>query len=277
MTLDDTLWERVGRLLVTRRKLRRRDLDWAFAECRRTGMPLDEVLVERGYVSRQAVASAVLLVQLGDELHAQLRERQGQSPPEVETFPDVPREPLRKFVLACVAVDAVLFGLAMLAAAFARSSSRVPLPPSAWIALFAALSLGLYWAWRLPTRRRKLRPWADALLVAGGSSVAALLVLTIRSLTGKTGVAEGLLPLWAFASVYGVCGRFAFYLAWSPKSVEPPVPVEEPRPRGRVESVPAPAPAQRALEVVRIRPDLSALLDELLAEVDAVMRERAAS
>ena len=273
VTLDDALWERVGRLLVARGRLGQRELDSALAEYRRTRVPLDEVLVHRGCVSRQAVASAVLLAQVGEELQEQLRGRAGAKSRQLEAFPDVPVEPVRTFALACLAVDAVVFAIAAIVAAFARSSSNVPLPPAAWMALFGALSLGLYWAWRLATLRTKLRPWADALLVAGATSLGGLGVLTIRSLADKSGVAEGLLPLWAFATVYGVTGRLAFYLAWTPKAVPPPVPVEAPRLR-RPEPVPAPAP--RVLEVVPLRPDISALLEELQVEIDAVVRERTA-
>jgi hypothetical protein len=275
-TLDDALWQRVGRLLVARGRLAQRDLDSAFAEYRRTRVALDDVLVKRGYVSRQAVASAMLLVQVGDELQDRLKER--RRPPRVEgdSFPDVPCEPVRTFALACLAVDGAVFGVAAVVAAVARSSSRVPLPPAGWMALFGALSLGIYWAWRARTLQTKLRPWADALLVAGSTSLAAMTVLAVRSLTGKTGVAEGLLPLWAFATVYGVAGRLAFYLAWPPRAEAPPEAAGEPHPRRRIEPVPTTAP-RRALEVVPLRPDLSAALEELLAEVDLLARERAAS
>jgi len=273
VTLDDALWERVGRLLVARGRLAQRELDSALAEYRRTRVPLDEVLVQRGCVSRQAVASAVLLAQVGEELHAQLRGRAGAKWRQLEVFPDVPVEPVRKFALACLAVDVVVFALAAVVAAVARSSSNVALPPAGWMALFGALALGLYWAWRLATLRTKLRPWADALLVAGATSLAGLVVLTIRSLAGKSGVAEGLLPLWAFATVYGVTGRLAFYLAWTPKTVTPPEPLEAHRPRSPKQPVPLPAP--RVLEVVpALRPDISALLEELQVEIDAIVRER---
>jgi len=271
VTLDDALWERVGRLLVARGRLTRRELDSALSEYRRTLVPLDEVLIQRGHVSRQTVASTVLLAQVGEELQAQLHARAAANPRQLEAFPDVPVEPVRRFALACLAVDAAVFAVAMIVAAVGRSSSRVPLPPAEWMAIFGALALGLYWAWRLATLRIKLRPWADALLVAGATSLAGLAVLTIRSLEGKSGVAEALLPLWAFATVYGVTGRLAFYLAWPPRAVLPPEPVEAPRPRR-----PEPVPLQpvRTLEVVPLRPDISALFEELLAEIDAVVRER---
>jgi hypothetical protein len=278
VTLDDSLWERVGRFLVARGRLNRRELDSALAEYRRTRVALDEVLVRRGVVSRQAVASAVLVVQLGDELEDRLRERRVEPARELEPFPDVPGEPVRVFALACFAVDLVVFVAAVVVAGIARSSSNVSLPPAAWIALFGALSLGLYWGWRAPTLKTKLRPWADALLVAGSTSLAALAVLTIRSLAGKTGAAEGLLPLWAFATVYGLAGRMAFYLAWPPRPAALPEPADEPRPRRRIEPVPTPVtvPPPR-LEVVPLRPDISALLEELLTEIDLIAAERAAS
>jgi len=277
VTLDDPLWERVGRFLVARGRLGQRELDSALAEYRRTRVALDEVLIRRGVVSRQAVASAVLVVQLGDELEAQLRERRPAAKGELEAFPDVPCEPVRPFALACLVVDAAVFAVAVLVAGVARSSSNVPLLPAAWIALFGALSLGFYWGWRAATLKTKLRPWADALLVAGSTSLGALAVLAIRSVTGKTGIAEGLLPVWAYASVYGVAGRMAFYLAWPPKRAVSPEPAGEPRPRTRIEVVPSPARAPRALEVVPLRPDVSALLEELLAEIDVVVSERLAS
>ena len=138
--------------------------------------------------------------------------------------------------------------------------------------VFGLMALGLYWAWRLGTFGTKLRPWADALLVAGATSLAGLVVLTIRSLTGKSGVAESLLPLWAFATVYGVAGRMAFYLAWPPRRVTAPEPIEEPARREPEE--PEQGPAKRILEVVPIRPELWGLLEELGREVDEVVRER---
>ena len=274
-TLDDALWERVGRLLVARGRLGERELDSALAEYRRTRVALDDVLVKRGYVSRQAVASAMLLAQVGDELEQRLKERRQASRVDGDAFPDVPCEPVRTFALVCLAVDAAVFAVATVVAAVARSSSRVPLPPVGWMALFGALSLGMYWAWRAPMLKTKLRPWADALLVAGSTSLAAMAVLAVRSLTGKTGVAEGLLPLWAFAAVYGVSGRFAFYLAWPPRTEAPSKPAGEPRPRRSIG--PVPPPAVRLGEVVPLRPDVSAALDELLAEIELLVNARAAS
>lgn len=225
-------------------------------------------------MSRPAVESAVLVVQLGDGLHDRLRRRlagrEGDEPAWL--LPDVPVPPERTFALACLAIDAVVLALAALVAALARSASTVPLPPAGWMALFAVLSLGLYWGWRAGTLRTRLRPWADAVLLAGATSLAALLVLTIRSLTGKTGVAEGFLPLWAFVTVYGVAGRFAFYLAWPARAAQPSQPES---PRRAVPTEVAPPPAPRALKIVPLRPDISALLEELQVEIDAVVRERA--
>jgi hypothetical protein len=275
-TLDGALWERVGRLLVARGRLKQRDLDSALAEHRRTRVPLDRILVGRDHVSRSAVASAVLIVQLGDELHDQLRGRLPERPDDHAPWrlTDVPAPPERPFALACLGIDAAVLALATRVAALARSSSTVPLPPAGWMALFAALALGLYWGWRAGTLRTRMRPWADALLLAGATSFAALLVLTIRSLAGKTGVGEEFLPLWAFVTVYGVAGRLGFYLAWQPPRRALPPPGA--RVRRAVPKEPVPEPAPRALDVVPLRPDLSALLEELQVEIDAVVRERAA-
>ena len=114
---------------------------------------------------------------------------------------------------ACLAVDAAVLVLAALLAAAARTQSDVTLLPASWVFVFIVLALGLYWTWRLQTYSTLLRPWADAALVAGATSLSALIVLTIRSLGGHHGVAEAMLPLWAFAVVYGVAGRIGFYLA----------------------------------------------------------------
>jgi hypothetical protein len=60
-----------------------------------------------------------------------------------------------------------------------------------------------------------LRPLADVLLIAGASGLAAMAMLTIRSLAGDSGVGDELLPLWAFTAVYGAAGRMGFDLGWS--------------------------------------------------------------
>ncbi len=275
-TLDDRLWEHVGRVLVERRRVEVDELESALAEHRRTRAPLDEILIARGSVSRQAVASAVLVAQLGDGLEEQLRERAAvEQGPEDDRLPDVPTEPGRLFVLVCLAVDVGVFSLAVIMAALARSNSSVPLPPGAWGFLFFAGSLGVYWAWRYGTFRTKLRPWADALLVAGATSLAGLLVIAIRSQNGESGAALELLPLWAFATVYWVAGRMAFYVAWAPHAKRPAAPGSRPK-RKDVEVADAPvAPAApRALEVVPLRPDLWGLVEELREEVEAVVREQ---
>jgi hypothetical protein len=266
----------VGRTLVARGRLTRGELESAIAEQQRTRRPLDEILVARGRLSRQAVASAVLLAQLGDELEDRVRERTASEvddTPVREPLPDVPTEPSRTFVAVCLAVDAALVALAALVAALARSGSSVPLPPSAWSALFALLAVGTYWAWRYGTFRTKLRPWADALLVAGATSLAGLIVLAIRSQKGDTGAALELLPLWAFTTAYWLAGRMAFYVAWAPHAARPAEPDDGRRQRPPA-NVPAQPAAPRSLEVVPLRPDLWGLVEELADEVEALMRER---
>jgi hypothetical protein len=280
-TLDDALLERVGRLLVARGRLTQAELDSAVAEQRRTREPLDRILVERGVADRQTVASAVLLAQLGSELEDRLRRehepvetREPCPEPLPEPLPDVPTQPHRLYVVVCLAVDVAMVALGAALAAVARTDSPVPLPPSAWMALFAAIAVGFYWAWRAGTFRIRLRPWADALLVAGATSLGGLIVLTIRSLDGKSGVAESLLPLWAFVTVYWLAGRMAFYLAWAPWAKEPSSPEVRPeRPRGRPEKPEDPV-APRPLEVVPLRPTLHDLLVELTREIEAVVREQ---
>ncbi len=249
------------------------------AECHGTGVALDDVLVSRGYVSRQTAASAVLVVQLGRDWRRRLEEaapaRASEPKPERERIPDVPIPPKKRFVPACLGVDVGVLVLATLMAAVGQTQSNVAPLPAAWTAAFIGLSVGLYWSWRLLTYSALLRPWADATLVAGATSLSGLLVLTIRSLSGHHGVAEALLPLWAFAVVYGVAGRIAFYLVW-------PV-LEARRTTPDVDAAPADESSAglEALgptsEVVRLRPELWALLGELREEVEVVALERRAS
>jgi hypothetical protein len=279
-TLNDALWDRVGRLLVASGRLTRAELDDALVEHFCAGIPLDEILIERGHVSRRGIASIVLVAQLGDTWKAKLRE---QAPREAPTpsggaqrgrapLPDLPAGPRRAFTRACLAVDVSMLTLAALLAALARRNSDVPLPPAVWMAAFAALTVLLYWSWRLSTYRRELRPIADSLSIAGATSLAAMAVLAIRSLAGASGVAEELLPLWAFTTVYGVAGRLGFYLAWTARaSVQSPAPAAAPEAAGFEQ--PESSPGPRRTEVVPLRPELWGVLDELRREVDALVRE----
>ena len=271
-TLDDTLWERVGRLLVARGRVTRRELDAALAEQRRRREPLDEILIERGHVTRHEIASLVLVVQLGKRWRERFRER-SRSRPGSEPLPDVPVGG-RRFALTCLGVDVAVLTAAVLMAAIDRGRSNAPLPPAGWTALFAGLTLLLYWSWRPAIFRTRFRPWADALLVAGATSLAAMVVFTIRSLAGESGSGAELLPLWAFVTVYGVAGRLGFYLARTARPAVSPVP--EDSARRRIEET-EPSEAQlsvRRMEVVPLRPELWSVLDELRREVDVIAREQ---
>src|SRR5207253_3441795 len=133
----------------------------------------------------------------------------------IEPVEEVPSGRPRVYALGCLAVDVTMLVLAALGAVLARRHSAVAFPPVGWVVAFAAGTVVLYWSWRLYTFRVRLRPLADALLVAAATGLAAMCVLTIRSLAGSSGVGDALLPLWAFAAVYGVAGRMAFYLYWT--------------------------------------------------------------
>jgi len=228
--------------------------------------------VECGVVGRQEMASLVLICQLGGEDRKRLRTRLGET-----ASPPAPKEPATvvpvgrpfTFKLACLGVDLTMIVLATLAMAWSRSASGLAFPSTGWVVLFALLIPALYWSWRLYTYRTKLRPFADAVLIAGASALAAMVVLTIRSLGGGTGVVYGFLPLWALVAVYGVVGRFGFYLfwtVWAARRSEPAPGDAAAEPVGD-ESSPSP-PGQRHMSVVPLRPSL---------EIDAVVGERRAS
>jgi len=182
------------------------------------------------------------------------------------------------FKLACLGVDLTMILLATLAAAWSRSATGRAFPPAGWVVLVALLIPALYWSWRLYTCLTKLRPFADAVLIAGASAFAAMVVLSLRSLAGETDVVDAFLPLWALVAVYGVVGRFAFYLfwtVWAARRSEPAPSDAAAEPVGD-ESSPSP-PGQRHMSVVPLRPELRGMLDELRREMDAVVAERRAS
>jgi hypothetical protein len=278
---------------VARGRLTQEHLDWALGAQRRTGVPFDEILVQQGFVTRHEIASLVLVCQLGSRWRDRVAARQAAllestapvqtAEPPVRPATGVPAGRPRTFALACLAVDVAMLILAALGTAWSRGGSGVAFPPAGWVALFCLLALGLYWAWRLYTFRVELRPLADALLIAGATGLAAMSVLTIRSLDGEAGFADAFLPLWAYAAVYGVAGRFAFYLWWSVRVGKAPDPVPADEEEETVEQVwprastgRAGPPFGRRMEVVPLRPEMWGLLDELRREVDTLVRERQA-
>jgi hypothetical protein len=214
-TLDEAPWRRVGGILVARRTLTEDELRTVQAEQRRTQLPLDEILVRRRRVSRHEIASLVLFCQLGGADRKRLRTRLAAPAAAAEPSTEVPVGRPRTFKLACVGIDLSMLVLATLAAAWSRSASDLPYPPAGWVALFALLTPALYWSWRLYTYRTTLRPFADAVLIAAATGLASMVALTIQSLAGESGIADTFLPLWALVAVYGVIGRFAFYLFWT--------------------------------------------------------------
>ena len=52
-----------------------------------------------------------------------------------------------------------------------RPVFSVAFPPVAWAVAFAAITIILYWSWRLYTFRVKLRPLADSVLVGAATGL----------------------------------------------------------------------------------------------------------
>ncbi len=206
-------------MLVRRGRVTRQQLGLALGDARLTGKPLDEILVSRGYATRQAVASTVLAVQLGFE---------GQGTPESGRVPGSASSPERRFGLRALTLDLALLILAVAGAVVGHRGSSMRLPSPGLLVLFVLLTLFVYWSWRLFAFRVKLRPLADAVLFAAAASVAAMLVLSVQSVTGQAGLGDQLLPLWAVVAAYGVVGRLAFSLAGGARGKRQAAPAASP-------------------------------------------------
>jgi exopolysaccharide biosynthesis polyprenyl glycosylphosphotransferase len=118
------------------------------------------------------------------------------------------------WVVSCIGVDSAMLGLAAVVTALGGAAAGIGSPSAAWMAAFAALCVLLYAARGLYKAPFRLRALDDVPRIAVATTVAAMIILTIRTLLGDSqAVLEESLRPWAFALVYVAAGRVALY--WS--------------------------------------------------------------
>jgi exopolysaccharide biosynthesis polyprenyl glycosylphosphotransferase len=117
------------------------------------------------------------------------------------------------WALACVSVDALML-VATVAATLLGSRGSVPVMSLAWLASFTGLVLGLSWLRGMYRPRLRLELLDDLRGLVAITSLAAMVVLSMRVLFTDAAVdAAEILRPWAFATAYIAAGRAA--LNWS--------------------------------------------------------------
>ena len=117
------------------------------------------------------------------------------------------------WALACLTVDAVML-VAMIAATLVGSRGSVPVMSVGWLSLFGCLVLALSWLRGMYKPRLRLELLDDLRGLVAITSLAAMVVLSMRVLlTEATVDAAEILRPWAFATAYIAAGRAA--LNWS--------------------------------------------------------------
>src|SRR5918999_2107898 len=117
------------------------------------------------------------------------------------------------WALACLTVDAVML-VAMIAATLVGSRGSVPVMSVGWLSLFGCLVLAFSWLRGMYKPRLRLELLDDLRGLVAITSLAAMVVLSMRVLlTEATVDAAEILRPWAFATAYIAAGRAA--LNWS--------------------------------------------------------------
>jgi exopolysaccharide biosynthesis polyprenyl glycosylphosphotransferase len=122
--------------------------------------------------------------------------------------------PATAWALACLAVDVTMLVLAGLATSLGAHAGGFASAPIGWTVGFGALTLALFRSRGLYALRLRLRTLDDLRSIATATTLAAMIVLSIRILLGDSLdlAAESIRP-WAFALVYLASGRVALH--WS--------------------------------------------------------------
>ncbi len=128
--------------------------------------------------------------------------------------PPLRLKPTAAWALSCASVDACMLALAATATALGAHAAGIPVPPIGWMVGFSVLCLAVYAVRGLYLPRLRLRSLDDVKALVIATTIAAMIVLTVRVLVADAGdVAKDALRLWAFAVVYVSAGRVALY--WS--------------------------------------------------------------
>jgi exopolysaccharide biosynthesis polyprenyl glycosylphosphotransferase len=129
--------------------------------------------------------------------------------------------PSTAWALACLAVDATMLVLAALATSVGAAAGGFASAPIGWTIAFGVLTLALFRSRGLYSLRLRLRTLDDLRSIATATTLAAMIVLSVRILLGDSLdlAAESIRP-WAFALVYLGCGRVALHWSQTKARVE---------------------------------------------------------
>ena len=122
--------------------------------------------------------------------------------------------PATAWALACLAVDVAMLVFAALATSVGAYAGGFASAPVGWTVAFGGLTLALFQRRGLYKLRLRLRTLDDLRSVVTATTLAAMIVLSVRILLGDSLdlAAESIRP-WAFALVYLASGRVALH--WS--------------------------------------------------------------
>src|SRR5215218_8427553 len=122
--------------------------------------------------------------------------------------------PGRAWSLARISLDATMLVTAGVAATLGSSAVGVPAPPPLWLALFAALALGVAGMRGLYGSRLHYELLEELRVVLIATSLAGMAVLSIRELlSAPPDLSAQVIRTWAFATAYVAAGRVALH--WS--------------------------------------------------------------
>lgn len=122
--------------------------------------------------------------------------------------------PATSWALACFGVDTAMLVLAALAVVIGGEAAGVASPPVTATVAFVLLCLALYWSRGLYRLRFRIHTLDDLRTILATTTIAAMVVLSVRVLLGSTAdLATETARLWAFSLAYVSAGRLAWY--WS--------------------------------------------------------------
>ena len=121
------------------------------------------------------------------------------------------------WALRCLAVDAAMLTIAVVAARLGAGAAGVQSFATGWTILFALVALGLFAARGLYAPRLRLDVVEDARKLLAAITLAAASVLALEIVLGASATPSDVIRPWAFAAVYLVAGRAALY--WSQSHV----------------------------------------------------------
>jgi exopolysaccharide biosynthesis polyprenyl glycosylphosphotransferase len=131
-----------------------------------------------------------------------------------EHFTGIGVRPGRSWAAARLALDAAMLVTAAAATTIGSSAADVPAPPAIWLAAFSAVVIAFFAVRGLYGSRLRHELLDDLRVVVVATSVAAMVVLSLRVLvSAPPDVAAQMIRTWVFATAYLAAGRIALH--WS--------------------------------------------------------------